>query len=37
MYDYICIHVYVEYIDDDGNVIKVPGAQYDPDGVRSLY
>jgi chlorophyll(ide) b reductase len=26
-----------EYIDDDGNVIKVPGEQYDPDGVRALY
>lgn len=26
-----------EYIDDDGNVIKTPGAQYDEDGVRSLY
>lgn len=26
-----------EYIDDDGNVIKKPGAQYNEDGVRSLY
>ena len=26
-----------EYIDDDGNVIKMPGAQYDELGVRSLY
>ena len=26
-----------EYIDDDGNVIKTPGAQYDEVGVRSLY
>jgi chlorophyll(ide) b reductase len=26
-----------EYIDDEGNVIKVPGEQYDPDGVRVLY
>lgn len=26
-----------EYIDDDGNVIKVPGEQYDKDGVRALY
>jgi chlorophyll(ide) b reductase len=26
-----------EYIDDDGNVIKVPGAQYDELGVRKLY
>jgi len=26
-----------EYIDDDGNVIKVPGAQYDESGVRALY
>lgn len=26
-----------EYIDDDGNVIKVPGEQYDEDGVRALY
>jgi len=26
-----------EYIDDDGNVIRVPGSQYDEDGVRSLY
>merc|ERR1719198_903277 len=26
-----------EYIDDDGNVIKVPGAQYDEKGVRKLY
>lgn len=26
-----------EYIDDDGNVIKMPGAQYDANGVRSLY
>lgn len=26
-----------EYIDDDGNVIKMPGEQYDAVGVRSLY
>ena len=26
-----------EYIDDDGNVIRVPGEQYDDLGVRSLY
>jgi chlorophyll(ide) b reductase len=26
-----------EYIDDDGNVIKVPGEQYDEVGARSLY
>jgi len=26
-----------EYIDDDGNVIRVPGEQYDTDGVRALY
>jgi chlorophyll(ide) b reductase len=26
-----------EYIDDDGNVIKVPGEQYDETGVRALY
>ncbi|KAL7571473.1 hypothetical protein ACA910_019225 [Epithemia clementina (nom. ined.)] len=26
-----------EYIDDDGNVIRVPGEQYDELGVRSLY
>jgi len=26
-----------EYIDDDGNVIKVPGEQYDADGVRALF
>lgn len=26
-----------EYIDDDGNVIKMPGAQYDEAGVRALY
>jgi chlorophyll(ide) b reductase len=26
-----------EYIDDDGNVIKMPGAQYDVNGVRQLY
>merc|ERR1712176_1509149 len=26
-----------EYIDDDGNVIKMPGAQYDKDGVRALF
>jgi chlorophyll(ide) b reductase len=26
-----------EYIDDDGNVIKVPGEQYDDTGVRALY
>lgn len=26
-----------EYIDDDGNVIKFPGEQYDEDGVRALY
>jgi len=26
-----------EYIDDDGNVIKQPGAQYNEDGVRALY
>merc|ERR1712238_204968 len=26
-----------EFIDDDGNVIKVPGEQYDEDGVRALY
>lgn len=26
-----------EYIDDDGNVIKIPGEQYDDTGVRALY
>lgn len=26
-----------DYIDDDGNVIKMPGAQYDDLGVRVLY
>ena len=26
-----------KYIDDDGSVIKMPGAQYDEDGVRALY
>jgi len=26
-----------EFIDDDGNVIKVPGAQYDETGARALY
>ena len=26
-----------EYIDDAGNVIKTPGAQYDDIGVRKLY
>ena len=26
-----------EYIDDDDNVIKMPSAQYDELGVRSLY
>ena len=26
-----------EYIDDDGNVIKVPGEQYDDTGARVLY
>ena len=26
-----------EYIDDNGNVIKFPGEQYDEDGVRALY
>jgi chlorophyll(ide) b reductase len=26
-----------DYIDDDGNVIKYPGEQYDADGVRALY
>ena len=26
-----------EYIDDDGNVIQLPGAQYQDNGVRSLY
>merc|ERR1712157_358536 len=26
-----------EYIDDDGNVIKVPGEQYDETGVRALF
>ena len=26
-----------EYIDDDGNVIKMPGEQYDEVGVRALY
>ena len=26
-----------EYIDDDGNVVKTPGAQYDELGVRQLY
>ena len=26
-----------KYIDDDGSVIKMPGAQYDETGVRSLY
>ena len=26
-----------EFIDDDGNVIKVSGAQYEDNGVRKLY
>ena len=26
-----------EFIDDDGNVIQMPGAQYDEMGVRKLY
>lgn len=26
-----------DYIDDDGNVIRMPGAQYDEVGVRALY
>lgn len=26
-----------EYIDDDGNVIKMPGEQYDTNGVKALY
>lgn len=26
-----------QYIDDDGNVIKLPGAQYADNGVRALY
>jgi chlorophyll(ide) b reductase len=26
-----------EYIDDDGNVIKIPGEQYDDTGARLLY
>ena len=26
-----------EYIDDEGNVIKQPGEQYNEDGVRALY
>jgi len=26
-----------EYIDDDGNVIKVPGEQYDEDGVKAQF
>lgn len=26
-----------QYIDDDGNVIKMPGAQYTENGVRALY
>jgi len=26
-----------EYIDDDGNVIRFPGEQYDADGVRALF
>jgi chlorophyll(ide) b reductase len=26
-----------EYIDDDGNVIRVPGEEYDDLGVKSLY
>lgn len=26
-----------QYIDDDGNVIKTPGAQYDSNGVRALF
>jgi len=26
-----------EYIDDDGNVIKVPGAQYADNGVQIQY
>ena len=26
-----------DYIDDEGNVIKTPGAQYDETGVRKLY
>lgn len=26
-----------DYIDDNGNVIRYPGEQYDADGVRALY
>jgi len=26
-----------QYVDDDGNVIKQPGAQYDENGVRALF
>ncbi len=26
-----------KYIDDDGSVIRKPGAQYDENGVRALY
>ena len=26
-----------EYIDDDGDVIKLPDAQYNADGVRALF
>ena len=33
----MCIRDRSEYIDDDGNVIKMPGAQYDANGVRKLY
>ena len=26
-----------KYIDDDGNVIRFPGEEYDADGVRALF
>ena len=36
-YDRFILQKKSEYIDDDGNVIKVPGEQYDETGARLLY
>jgi len=36
-YQKFVLKVESKYIDDDGNVIKMPGADYDADGVRALF
>ena len=37
VYEVFILQNKIENVDDDGNVIRYPGEQYDADGVRALY